>query len=317
MHHDEKFANFILDDMLLYASFPEILEFYTGIDRRRENALKILINDIQTINSAINDKLGLPIELNPFKYVQWKPSTESLEKLQNELNDGVMRSRLPDTVKDQYADRNYDPTRPYHQEVQKILSDYSMATLLNVTTVSARALRNSDYADPAIKRTLLNLILQAIETLSKVFIIVSPLLAMEGSISFDSVTIILVGSFGDSPEMRLNQILLSVPNNSIGHFQNDLFSRKMGPLLIDRLNGENTDLTRHNLILLLIAQRPHDVYRALQSQYRYSYASPKALEDIKYLLKMIIVKHTYGVKDPGIKAIGKISDKDLPSRETN
>jgi hypothetical protein len=337
MHHDEKFANFILENMLLYASFPEILEFYTGIDRRREDALKILIKDLQSINSAIDEKLGLPKELNPYKFAQWKPSLEGLEKVQNELTDGVMKSHLPDSVKDQYADRNYDKTRPYHQEIQNILIDYSMATLLNVTTVGARALRNSDYADPVIKRTLLNLIMQAIETLSKVFVILSPILAMEGNVSFDRVAFILVGNFGDSPEMRLNKILSNIPANAISRFQNDLFSRKMGPLLIDRLNSENTDLTKHSLILLLIAQRPHewktlvqsyivsvsknsfylmDVYRALMSQYLYSYASPKALEDIKYLLKMILVKHTYGVKEPGTKAISKISDKNLPSRET-
>ena len=110
----------------------------------------------------------------------------------------------------------------------------------------------------------------------------------------------------------------------------------MGPLLVDRLNSENSDLVKHSLILLLIAQRPRewkvqvqsyivsvsknsfylmDVYRALQSQYRYSYASREALEDIKYLVKMIIVKHEHGVRDPGIKAINKISDKVLPDRE--
>jgi hypothetical protein len=110
----------------------------------------------------------------------------------------------------------------------------------------------------------------------------------------------------------------------------------MGPLLIDRLNNEKSPLIKHNLILFLINERPHewrmhvenyiasisknsfylmDVHRALIVQYIYSYASSKTLDDMKYLLKKILVKHIHGVKDPGIKAISKISDKELPSRK--
>ena len=82
--------------------------------------------------------MGFSKELNPYKFAQWNPSKESLEKVQNELSDGVKESRLPDSIKDQYADRNYDRTRPYHQEVLNILQEYSLATLLNATTAGAR-----------------------------------------------------------------------------------------------------------------------------------------------------------------------------------
>jgi len=336
MHHDETFAKYILADMR-YASFPEIIEFYTGIDRRREDALGILVEDIQAITASVDEKLGFPMDLNPYKFAQWNPSQASLEKVQNALSDGVKESHLPDSVKDQYADRNYDRVRPYHQEIQNIFQGYSLATLVEVTTAGARALRNSDYADPVIKRSLLDAIMGAIEQLSKVIIVLSPILAIEGNVVYDGARINLVGPFGDSPEMRLNNILSSIPHSIISRFQNDLFSRKMGPLLIDRLNSETTDLIKHNLVLLLIAQRPRewkaqvqnyiasvsknsfylmDVHRVLLDQYVYSYASYKTLEDIKYLVKMVAVKHEYGVKAPGVKEIGKVSDKVLPPRKS-
>lgn len=336
MHHDQNFADFILEDKR-YASFPEIIEFYTGIDRRREDALRILVKDIQSTCDIVDEKCGLPKELNPYKFAQWVPSKEGLEKMQNELSDGVRESRLPDSVKDQYADRDYDRTRPYHQEIQNILQEYSVATLLQLITAGARALRNSDYADPVVKRKLLQLIMQSIEQVSKVCFVLSPILAMRGHVTYEGTTFALVGPFGDSPEVIFKNVLSIIPSSIISRFQNDLFSRKMGPLLIDRLNDENTDLIKHSLVLLLIVQRPRewktqvqsyiasvsknsfylmDVYRALRSQYRYSYASHKTLEDIKYLLKMIIVKHIYGVKEPGIKAISKIPDTELPYRET-
>jgi len=336
MHQDGNFANFILEDKR-YASFPEIIEFYTGIDRRRDDALKILIEDIQSTCNIVAEKCGFPNDLNPYKFAQWNPSKEGLEKVQNELSDGVKESKLPDSVKDQYADRNYDNTRPYRQEIQNILQEYSLNTLLNLTTAGARALRNSDYVDPVLKRKLLLLITQSMEQFSRVIFAISPILAMRGHASFEGTNIHLRGDFGDTPEMRFNNILSNVPFNVVSLFQNDLFSRKMGPLLIDQLNKENTDLIKHSIILLLINQKPRDwklqvqsyiasvpknsfylmdVYRALLCQYRYSFSSHQTIEDIKYLLKMIIIKHIHGVKDPGIKAIKKVSDDILPSRIT-
>ncbi|MGC1374895.1 MAG: metallophosphoesterase [Anaerolineales bacterium] len=337
MRHDENFANFILDDMR-YASFPEVIEFYTGIDRHRDDALKILIRDIQSTCDVVNDKCGFPQGLNPYKFAQWTPSKESLEMVQNELSDGVKESRLPDFVKDQYADRTRDQIRPYYQEVQNILQEYSLTTLRHLTIAGARAIRNSDYVDPVIKRNLLQLITQSMEQLAKVIFVLSPILAAKGDATFEGTRILLSETFNDDPEIRFNEILSAVPYNIISWYQNDLFSRKMGPLLIDQLNNEkNTEFIQHGLILLLIIQRPRewktqvqsyiasvsknsfylmDVYRALMSQYLYSYASRQALDDIKYLVKMIIVKHEYGVKEPGVKAINKISDKMLPNRKT-
>ena len=63
-----------------------------------------LIEDMQSIINTVDEKLGLPKTLNPYKFAQWQPSQESLEKVQNELVDSVMESRIPDSVKDQYAD---------------------------------------------------------------------------------------------------------------------------------------------------------------------------------------------------------------------
>lgn len=58
-----------------------------------------------------------------------------------------------------------------------------------------------------------------------------------------------------------------------------------------------------------------DVYRTLQGQYRYSYASPRTLGDIEYLIKMAGAKHVTGSKSPGIKLINKVQDTVIPERK--
>ena len=88
MHHEPEFAKFILQDMK-YISYPEIIEFYTGIDRKREDALKTLIEDIQDLCNTVEQKCGFPKDLNPYKFGQWKPSQESIEQMRDELCKGV------------------------------------------------------------------------------------------------------------------------------------------------------------------------------------------------------------------------------------
>lgn len=336
MHHDKGFSDFVLGDMR-YASFPEIIEFYTGIDRRREDALNIIINDLEASINTLENKLGFPKELDIFNLIRWTPSKEDLEKIQHEFLDSVNESRLPDFIKDKYADRNYDQIRPYNQEIEIILKEYSMVVLLSITTAGARAIRNSDYANPEIKRKLLDTIMQSLVQMSKTLIALAPILAKEGWARYEGANIRLYGFSDDATlEEKFNDILASIPPSIMIRFQDDLFSRKLGPLLEDRFINESSDLVKHYLVLLLIVQKPRGwkhlvenyissvsknsyylwgVYKALSSQYLYSFVSYKTLEDIKYLMKMIHVKHTYGVKQPGIKAISKISDQQLPRRE--
>jgi hypothetical protein len=339
MYHDQEFAAFVLGDMR-YITYPEIIEFYTGIDRRRQNALAILIEDIRKTADEVETKCGLPDGLNPYKFAAWAPSTDVVEQMHREIADGVRQSTLPAVVKDQYADRTYDRTRPYHQGIQRILREYSLVVMLQGMKAAGRALRNSDYVDPEVKRALLGEILRCWEQLSKVLFVISPFLAQTGQARFSGALFLLADKILDnsevSIEMRLKDILCAIPINVVGFSKDDLFSRKMGPLLIDQLEREKSPLRRHELILLLIYQRPRnwrgqvhkyisssaknsfylmDVYKALYSEYRYSYATDADLADIRYLLKMTLAKHETGNKSPGIQLIKKVPDTVLPARK--
>jgi hypothetical protein len=339
MYHNQEFEAFILGDMR-YILYPEIIEFYTGIDRRRQNALAILIEDIRKTADEVETKCGLPDGLNPYKFAVWTPSTKDVEQMHREIAEGVLQSTLPAAVKDQYADRTYDRTRPYHQSIQNILREYSMAFMLQGIKAAGRALRNSDYVDPNVKRALLGEILRCWEQLSKVLFVLSPFLAQEGQAAFSGTLFLLsersLGNSKESIARRFKDILSAIPANVVGHSKDDLFSRKMGSLLIDQLERERSPLRRHELILLLISQRPRnwreqvhkyisssgknsfylmDVYKALHAEYRYSYATHADLDDIRYLLKMTLAKHETGNKSPGIQLIKKVPDTVLPTRE--
>jgi len=58
MNNDEAFAQYIFTSKK-YIAFPEIIEFYTGIDRNKADALKVLIKDIKETCDIVNSKVRL------------------------------------------------------------------------------------------------------------------------------------------------------------------------------------------------------------------------------------------------------------------
>ncbi|BBL72575.1 esterase/lipase family protein [Methylogaea oryzae] len=335
MFHDQAFADFVLDHMN-YARFPEIIEFYTGVDRNREAALRRLTKDIRDTTDKVQEKIGIPDGMNPYRFATWRPSTAMLEQMQKEICDGVQDSNLPETIKDSYLDRQYDKSRPYNQEVRDIIQAYSVAFMMQAMKAGARALRNSDYVDPDIKRDLLKEIMRCWEQVSKVLMILLPLLAERGHAAFDGQGFNLRGYFGDNFDERFKTILLEIPNNMVLWTQDDLFSQKMGPLLLDQFKNEPDELKRHILSILLIYQRPRDwreqmeryiesvspnsfylldVYRILREQYRHCYAPRRVLSDIEHLIKLAAAKHTSGRKLPGQKHMKRLTKDVIPKRE--
>lgn len=335
MHSNKGFCDFIFTQKK-YVSFPEIIEFYTGIDRNRTDALKILIKDIKETCDTVERKTGLPKELNPFKLAEWKPSEETINKMQEEVREDVQKSNLPESIKDQHADKTYNQLKPYDQSIQTIFEKYSLAVLMQKIKASSRALRNSDYADPDTKRILLSEITRSWEQISKVLFALTPILASRGQATFEGQHFYLGDNFGDTIEVRMNRIFQANPTNVVGFFKDDLISDKIGPLLYDKIDSETNELIKHHLILLLIFSRPrdwnkqvekyivsvnknsfylYDTVNALRAKYKFAFAGTDELREISYLLKMGYAKHEFGDKKPGLNKIKMISNDVLPKRE--
>ncbi|MCD2451363.1 hypothetical protein GO003_013280 [Methylicorpusculum oleiharenae] len=334
MSHSREFADYILENMR-YTKFPEVIEFYTGIDRQKEDALRILIKDIRCASDKVRDRCGLPTDFNPFRLCKWQASPKMLEKMHDEIANGVQESNLPESIKDSYADQNYDRARPYNQDIMNILDRYSYLIMIQAMKAGSRALRNSDYVDPDVKKQLLQEIMKCWEEISKVLIVLTPFLAEEGYASFQGQGFTLRGNFGDSLQVRLQNILFAIPFNIVNFNRDDLFSQRMGPLLISQLNSDKDELKKHILSLLLIHQRPRnwrkeiekyiisiekdsfylfDTYNSLRTQYKYSFANDQTLTDIEYLIKLSAAKHASGRTRPGEKQLRKVNPKVIPAR---
>jgi hypothetical protein len=125
-------------------------------------------------------------------------------------------------------------------------------------SATSRALRNSDFVDSNLKKKVLDKIIQSWNEINKLLIILSPLLADKGNVAFEGANFNLNEEdfdINDPNEKRL-AVLLAIPTNVVKIFKDDLFSIKMGPLLISKAENESNSLLKHELMLLILADRP-------------------------------------------------------------
>lgn len=336
MHQSEDFMNYVFNEMN-YLSYPEIVEFYTGIDRRRDNALNIIRNDISFLRETVSKECGIPDNINIYDFAQWKPSAEAIEVISKEISDSISTSNLPCEIKDQYADKYYDYGKPLNQNIDILLEQYHLTKLMRSINAGSKALRNSDYTSPDVRHALLREILLSWRQLVNVLVALSPVMAHDGHATIGGTMFNLDDSIRNKDiKDRFSIILNVLPMNVVSWYKDDLFSKKMSSLLYKHIDNEENCLTRHNIHLLILNKKPKgwedklysyitsvhknsyylfDLYRALRSDYKYSFSSREDLNKIEYLLKATLVKHQKGIKAPGPKAIGKLSNQVLPERD--
>lgn len=339
MHHEAAFAEYMLSDMR-YIRFPELIEFYTGIDRRREDALEVLIKDLSAVRIQTEERCGFPANLNPYKFGRWETTDKDQKLMQEEIANGVAESSLPDEIKDRYADRNYDRSRPHDQSIGRILTEHSFDQMMIGACAAARALRNCDYASLELKRKLLCEIILCWEQASKVMFVVLPILASQQHALYEGVQFVLSGNFGETEEQRFVNVLTHIPITITKAFEEDLFSMKMGPLLLNQIkSGQMSDISRHEVMLLVVRKRPRDwvrtvesyinnvgynsfylmdIYKALRVEYMYAFVSNSVLKDIEQLIKQVGVRHILNTKSPTEKKFNSIKWEEdfMPKRPT-
>lgn len=329
MHANPDFCKFIFDSGK-YVNYPEIIEFYTGIDRRRTDAISILNNDLALTCSDVLNKLGIPQHVDPYLKVEWNPSDESIEKARDEINKNVQASKLPPQIKDQHADSRQNQLRPYDQGIHTILNEFSLAVLMRKIVASSRALRNSDYADSNVKKAMMDSIVISYEQVAKALMILTPELAIKGRAAYEGQSFNLEGDFGDTVDKRINMILQYIPGNIIKFFKDDINSEKMGPLLLDRFEQEKIPLNKHILALLIINMRFHgwrknienyigklknnsfylfDLMGHLRHLYFYDYSNDTELAEMKQLLLLGYSKHEFGNSSPSKAIVNKLAQQ--------
>ena len=329
MNMNQKFRETIFSKKK-YIDYPEIIEFYTGIDRNKEDALIILGKDLEETLQTVRNKVNIPNDLNPFKAIQWNPDIPTLEKEEAKIGNNVISSGLPDEVKDKYEDKNYNQIRPYNQVINSVMRDFSFLVLIKQISATSRALRNSDFVtDAGLKKELLDKIFEGWNEMNKLLIVLAPLLADKGNVAFEGARFNLdEDDFDiDDPIQKRMAVLLALPTNIVKIFKDDIYSIKMGPLLINKATNETNSLIKHEIMILIIAERPKkwreiidnyivsldknsyflcDILSVLNFNIEFKSTELEEVSKLKMLAKKCRAKHILKNNNPNIGLINRL-----------
>ncbi len=339
MERDHQFYSYIFSDKR-YAKYPEIIEFFTGIKRDREDVLNRLSEDLAQTTLILQEKIGLGTDIfNPLRLLQWKPSEDDVKKLKQALSDKVSSSSVPQEIKDQHADSTYNHIAPYNQDINTFLTESSFLTFLWQLKSLSRALRNSDYAPPEIRKKVLSQIIKGWGEISKVLFVLSPLLTQHGQAIFEGFSFYLSNDFSSvfsDKEKLFNQILQANPHNVIRIVKSDLSSDRLGLLFKDYLSIDRNPLIEHLTILYLIFERPNgwhklvedsvskldknsffllNVYKQLQYLFTYDYMSDEDEIRFNRLMSLCLAKHdSIPFSSSSIQYYSGVLRKSIPAR---
>ncbi len=321
MHHSDDFRKFMLDEGR-YVFFPEIIEFYAGIDRRREDAVKIAIRDLKRLNEEFTKRSGIASDFNPYRAAEWRPSGKYLESVAEEVEDGAMNSALPQEAKDAIADRTYDRSKAYKQEVQAFIKESTLPELVSAARGAAKTLRNSDYVDPELRKELLAEVMRSWEKVAQALLVISPILARQGRASFEGMGFTLIDFDKVPDEQRLHAVVDVVPFNVVGWFEEDLHSKKLGVLCLEAFAKHESTIASILLRRAVILHKPkgwiegverfmtkehknsfylYDVFRALRTEARMGRRN--IIDACKRLAATAIAKHWTNRPNPNQKMI--------------
>jgi hypothetical protein len=334
MHHNALFAKFILDDGR-YTAFPEIIEFYTGIDRRRTDAVIHLTNDLKRMNSEFLERTGIPDDFNPYQNALWTPNEKSISEMQRQVADCVAESALPAKVKDRIADMMYDRSKPYNQELANFINESSLRQMVQAMKGAARALRNSDHVSPEAKTKLLEEVLLCWIRVCQVVALLSPHIAIQGRAAFEGMGFYLGKTFEviETAEERWKLLMNVIVDNIVVLFQEDIYSKKMGALFSSYVHAHSGSLGELLILLVMARQRPpgwekeiekfivrsnknsfylNRIYFTLLNEFKTSFSTERTRQQLRRLAGMSVAKHDTGAKHPNIKLVekaAKIIDK--------
>lgn len=255
MRHDDEFRQFILKDRN-YVNYPEIIEFYAGIDGKRADAIETLLADLTALIDKVEKKIGIAASFDPLSPLLWNPSDEFIQKARSQIAEKVGPSNLPANIKDKHADSQYQSAAPYDQSISKFLNDYSVLSLLSSIKAASRALRSSPFVDVELKHKVTSAILQGWEEISRVVFWISPILAKDGHAIHDGFALRLSDGFSANLDQRFKEIITCNPSNIVRMLGGDLASKKIGPLLNECFLATDSMLQKHMIALFVATVRP-------------------------------------------------------------
>lgn len=333
MHQEPKFFDIVLKDAN-YSRYPEVIEYYSGIDRRASGLVEDLASDLASENEAYVTRCELDTSFDPLETLTWNPPKEeidgALELIQSEVRD----SNLPTELKDAIADRDFDRRLPYDQKIREYISESSLYLCMQKMKAAGRALRNSDHADVDARKKLFSEIMAAMKSEMHLLSCLAPVFARTPYLNIEGMGYYLskeFDRFDDENELAI-KVMSVIPYNMARRYLDDIYSPKMAPIFYEFLSTSNSEMEKAILLRFIIDKKPkgwevatnkyvmntdrksfylYMLGRQVISNYKYGFNNSGDLSKLKDLTGLIFSLHETQIKKPNLKTLAKFANKIL------
>ena len=261
------FLNYLKDvcekqgiDLDIDIHYPEILEFYSGKDRQRQDAAEYMLDDIEKATQCVHDKVGWKDDINLFSLLKCRQTEEQKDRIFKMLDDNVKQSSLPTEIKDSYADNNYDVAKPFDQSVRKFMNEYSVNYLIECIRIASMVYRNCDYVQIETKNRLLAAIFASWKVVTQIFFALSWPLAVNGHVGIEDSYFELDDVFERFKNIKEKHIgvVVCIPLNILNMFKDYLYSEKNSKMLLMAFANEHDKIIKFLQAYILVLERPKD-----------------------------------------------------------
>ena len=335
MLKNKDFAEYMLSGKR-YIHYPDILEFYTGKTQEQKDALEVLQADLSTVVQSVKEKFNASDDFNPFARLKLKDDPEVQKRVTESIQKQIKESSLPRELKDQMLDATYNAGAPFNQCIYQNVLEYTVKHMFADIEIASKSLRNSDLVSKTNKQALLSSILDAWSVFAKIITFVSKEFAQQGSIYIEGVGFTLVDSYNEYDEKeKVLEIIASIPNNIMRLFKDDIYSAKMGDLIIESFNAETDKIKKHLLACLIISMTPNgwercieqyirtqepnsfylgDVLRAISTRKSWGNEGDSNIPRLNYMLKQVSYKISMGKMPSSVREaeINRTNMADVP-----
>ena len=327
---DAEFNDFIIEKKN-YIHYPEMLEFYTGKDRKRKDEVDFMTKDLIKATQSVREKVGWPEELNLFSLLKCQQTEDQKEKLISNLDNTIKKTNVPEEFKDTFEDVDYDPAKPFDQSVRKFFDDYSISYLIQSIHIASKAFRNSDYVERKSKDALLYAILDSWKVFVQIMYTIAKPLAVHKRIGYGDTYFELMeetSAESISIENRLLKIIIAIPLNVMIFYKNDMYSDKNGKTILQTFERETDKIKKYLLACVVVMERPsgwdsylsHYISQVGQNSYylgnlkdlmlfalNYYDMSNAEQNALKLMIKRAALKLETGINNPLPKDLRRVS----------
>ena len=341
MYIDRDFYDYMTESVkCIY--MPDIIEFYTGIDPKCDDLITKLTDELLKLSRDVVTTFA-PNEGDPYAGMKFRQNPILDNKTQEQLEERIKASKLPDELKDAIMEQHDDNTKPYFQMISTVLEQYKVQNLMSLSRSASRALRNSQHINEDQRTLLYGAIQVSWMAILNVLQVLTPIMARTGYGKLGGACFKLAGDFPEDENKRTIAVLTSLPFNVIDWFRGDVYSEKRFPIYRELINNSKApSISRHMNVLLLVRCRPNgwqdlvgkyieevgrnsfyiaDVKNMLSYCYRIDDMSPKDERNTSKLILSAIEKMRKHYVDPNKDKYFNTSQRNnneaLPKRETN